>query len=131
MLEQSESCDGMDFGAEDCTDYGFDGGLLACDASCEVLTSACNACGDGTIDTNDGEECEPGDVASTCEGEGFDGPQLPHFCHAPPTTPHTTSPYRRCARPHGKAKQRATKQGWARVARTQTRREEGEGRHLG
>lgn len=41
VLEGGELCDGDDLGGVSCSDLGFDGGTLACDAGCEYDTSEC------------------------------------------------------------------------------------------
>lgn len=40
--DPGEQCDGDDFGAFDCTDFGFFAGELACDDECRVDTSGCD-----------------------------------------------------------------------------------------
>ena len=63
VREGGEECDGSVDGAS-CTSLGYDGGVLACDASCAFDTSSCvlAGCGDGVIG--------PGEV---CDGDDLDG----------------------------------------------------------
>ena len=39
--DQGEQCDGTDFGTASCTDYGFTGGDLVCNADCTIDSSEC------------------------------------------------------------------------------------------
>ena len=36
-----EECDGMDFGGQDCNDFGFDAGTIKCSMNCMVSTDQC------------------------------------------------------------------------------------------
>jgi hypothetical protein len=59
--ETGEQCDGGDLGGFDCARLGFQGGTLACTASCRFETSACIAnpvCGNGVVEPP--EECDFG-----------------------------------------------------------------------
>jgi hypothetical protein len=71
-----ESCDGADLDGMACSDLGFDGGTLACDASCEFVTSGCNGCGNGIVESGEGEQCDTDNVPSDCLSEGFEGGTL-------------------------------------------------------
>jgi alpha-tubulin suppressor-like RCC1 family protein len=55
-----ELCDATDFGGSTCSSMGggYDGGSLACTAACEIVTSGCTTCGNGS--------CEPGESAGDC-----------------------------------------------------------------
>jgi hypothetical protein len=61
-INSGEQCDGGEWGQiEGCTDFGFTGGILYCDASCKFDTGNCYSsgqpyCGDGSIDQ--GEHCD-------------------------------------------------------------------------
>jgi len=70
-----EDCDGDDLGDATCGTLGFDGGDLACDATCGFDTSACTSCGDNVL--NGEEACDGDDHGdATCESLGFDGGDL-------------------------------------------------------
>jgi hypothetical protein len=43
----NESCDGSDFDAQTCADYGCAGGALVCTSSCDIDSSGCTDCGGG------------------------------------------------------------------------------------
>ena len=75
IAHSSEACDGDDFGGQDCTDFGFDEGVLTCDDECGVLTEGCSTCGDGTKAL--AEACDGADFGGeTCESQGFAGGAL-------------------------------------------------------
>ena len=93
IVEAGEACDGRHGGAT-CTDLGFDGGTLRCDASCAFDTSTCTSaerCDNGLDDDRDGlVDCEDPDCGGvarcpTCgdgvrEGlESCDGADLGGF----------------------------------------------------
>ena len=53
VRQGAERCDGLDLGGADCTDQGFEGGVLACSPECDAFdTSRCNdsveECGNGS-----------------------------------------------------------------------------------
>ena len=75
ILEGAESCDGTAFGTATCASLGFANGTLACDASCNFVTSGCNpaGCGDGILEN--GEECDDGNAN---DADGCDS-----TCHVP------------------------------------------------
>lgn len=50
VREGLEQCDGTDLLGQTCLDFGFDGGTLACDGSCNFDTSACVTCNGGRAD---------------------------------------------------------------------------------
>ncbi|MBX7084407.1 MAG: hypothetical protein K1X88_34695 [Nannocystaceae bacterium] len=79
VRDPDEACDGMDFGGDDCSAYGFDEGVLACDEECHAITDACSTCGDGEVSL--GEACEVGDFGgATCQSMGYGGGAL--LCEA-------------------------------------------------
>lgn len=73
-----EACDGDQLGGATCDSLGQGEGTLACDAACQYDTSGCSGggapvCGDGTADTDAGEQCDGGDLAGAdCRSRGFD-----------------------------------------------------------
>ncbi|MBU1221858.1 SBBP repeat-containing protein [Myxococcota bacterium] len=73
-ITHNEECDGDQMGASDCESFGYYGGTIACDSSCSYDISDCSAfgiCGDGTIQTSEGEECEDTNLNSqTCLSQG-------------------------------------------------------------
>ncbi|MCA9706672.1 MAG: lamin tail domain-containing protein [Myxococcales bacterium] len=75
ILDPGEACDGDDYGGQTCQTQGFDGGLLACNVQCEIVTAGCDACGDGIVDP--GEQCDGSDLAGQdCALQGFGGGTL-------------------------------------------------------
>ena len=75
VVEGDEACDGSDLGGNDCTDFGYDEGVLACDQDCHAITDACLSCGDGEISLT--EVCEATDFdGETCTSLGFGGGAL-------------------------------------------------------
>lgn len=75
-----EACDAADLGGKTCESLGYDGGTLACNASCNGFDeSACTTvCGNG--ERSGREICDGADlVGQTCQGLGFDGGVL--ACH--------------------------------------------------
>ena len=77
ILEIGEVCDNAGtsdpaddaLGGETCITQGQDGGDLACNGTCDGFdTDLCTRCGDGNVDTQDGEECDPNAVITeTCD----------------------------------------------------------------
>lgn len=55
-LELGEQCDTSDFGNKSCPSGK---GFLSCTSDCELDESTCDPCGDGQVDVEFGEECEP------------------------------------------------------------------------
>ena len=55
-LDLGEQCDGNDFGNKDCPSGK---GFLSCTADCRLDESTCDHCGNGRIDIENGEECDP------------------------------------------------------------------------
>lgn len=91
LVQTGEQCDGGDGGLT-CQDFGFDGGTLACDGSCNYDTNDCFRCGDNIC--NIGETCEyagesdfscllgDGDLGGSCRvpnNSGTDGIEC-SFC---------------------------------------------------
>jgi hypothetical protein len=79
MRDPLEPCDGADLGGADCIAAGFEGGKLACLASCAFDTSACTgtgpSCGDGIVGGL--EQCDGLQLnGGGCIGLGFDGGTL-------------------------------------------------------
>ena len=79
-INTGETCDGSNVGGKTCSSFGFTGGTLGCDSSCNIDTSTCTGgtggtCGDGTINT--GETCDGSNVGGkTCSSFGFTGGTL-------------------------------------------------------
>jgi len=48
VKEPGEECDDLDFGGQLCTDFGYAGGSLVCNVSCEISYSSCTSDGGGT-----------------------------------------------------------------------------------
>lgn len=61
VRDSAEACDGADFGASSCADFGGAEGALTCGADCAVDTSGCFTCGNGT--------CEPAESFADCPGD--------------------------------------------------------------
>ncbi|MFH2007580.1 MAG: kelch repeat-containing protein [bacterium] len=76
----TEQCDGADLGGATCESLGYYGGALTCTASCTLDLTACAAvgrCGDGDIQTTEGEECDETNLdGETCDSLGFYGGTL-------------------------------------------------------
>jgi cysteine-rich repeat protein len=71
-VDTAEECDGTDLDGETCVTQGHTGGTLACDSSCHLDETGCDAnpCGNGAIDT--GEDCDGTMLGGgTCVSEGF------------------------------------------------------------
>lgn len=75
-IEDQESCDGEDLDGKSCSDFGFVGGVLACDDICRFDTALCNDCGNGIIDA--GEACDGNQFPAgmNCGDFGFAGGDL-------------------------------------------------------
>ena len=72
-----EECDGDELAGSSCAEFGFDGGELGCDDSCQFDTSGCVTwgCGNGAIEGD--EVCDGDDLANaSCETQGFDAGTL-------------------------------------------------------
>jgi alpha-tubulin suppressor-like RCC1 family protein len=70
----NENCDGEDFGENSCESLGkYSEGSLVCSSSCGAIsTDLCFQCGDGTMQTNFGEECDGEDFGTdSCISRGF------------------------------------------------------------
>ena len=77
--ETGETCDGTDLNGLTCANFGFTGGSLACNSTCDAYdTSGCNnnpVCGNGVIET--GEQCDGGNLGGTsCTDLGYTGGTL-------------------------------------------------------
>ena len=74
VLEGAEECEAGELGGGTCSELGYDGGTLACDAStCTYDTSGCTACGNGTVEV--GEQCDGSELAvdyDACADFGYD-----------------------------------------------------------
>lgn len=80
--DSTEECDGQLLNAQTCESREFaPGGILKCyiysdplGRGCTFDTSECNSCGNGVIDPDEQEECDPagptGPIFANCEGEG-------------------------------------------------------------
>jgi len=69
-----EVCEATDLAGQSCELRGYYGGTLACNANCQGFneTQCLGRCGDGVIQSADGEECEGGNLGGqTCTGLGF------------------------------------------------------------
>ena len=66
-------CDGSDVGLETCADYGHEGGILGCDATCSLDFELCFDCGDGVCELASGESSSvcPADCPIGSIGLGF------------------------------------------------------------
>jgi hypothetical protein len=75
-----ETCDGADLGGQTCTGMGYYGGALACAADCTLNLASCVAagrCGDGVIQTANGENCDGVNLGGqTCSSLGYYGGTL-------------------------------------------------------
>lgn len=71
-----EVCDGENLGGATCESVGdFDGGTLACNATCGFDTSGCRKCGNGVIESP--ETCDGGNFGgATCQSMGFTAGEL-------------------------------------------------------
>ena len=97
VAEMDEACDGTDLGGKDCTDLGFSGGELLCDANCALDDSKCvldvpttgmdsdlptstSSGTDGTSGSGDGSESSGGDGGADdgcgCKGGNQLSPEL-------------------------------------------------------
>ena len=75
VVDIGEACDGNNLQGSDCTDFGYTGGTLSCNAGCGLDYSSCtettpNVCGDGVI--AGGEQCEGNNLAGeSCASLGY------------------------------------------------------------
>jgi cysteine-rich repeat protein len=87
VLDDDEECDAFELGGQTCESLGFVGGTLKCSGTCELDTSECTKCGNGSVEPQLGEECDfdaVGDplVLTTCQGLGFGGSSANPGCDA-------------------------------------------------
>lgn len=60
VLELNEACDGSNFGAKTCSDFGFSSGTLSCAANCgSIVTSACSNASGGGGSSSGGSVTQP------------------------------------------------------------------------
>jgi len=77
VLDLGEECDGSDLGGATCLALGLGGGMLGCNADCAFNVSACDHCGNGTVEAGEGEQCDGSDLGGeTCLTLGFSGGPL-------------------------------------------------------
>ncbi len=72
VIDGGEDCEGDDLGGMACTDVGYDGGTLGCNAAClfDVFDCEVFVCGNGDIQGD--ELCDADQVdGNDCEAEGF------------------------------------------------------------
>lgn len=66
MIDDGEACDGSLLDGASCFDVGFNQGEVACDATCQLDTSACHDCGNGVREGS--EDCDGDDLGGeTCQ----------------------------------------------------------------
>ena len=65
VLNAGEACDLDELGSATCANSGFTGGTLSCSPTCQLDTSNCVQCGNGTIEAN--EDCDGGNAV---DGDG-------------------------------------------------------------
>ena len=77
VAQSGEMCDGDDFGLsdKDCTSFGFTGGDLLCNGTCDGFdTSYCVSATCGNNSTEPGESCDGLDLnGQSCESLGYEG----------------------------------------------------------
>ncbi|MBU1241740.1 SUMF1/EgtB/PvdO family nonheme iron enzyme [Myxococcota bacterium] len=81
FVDPGEECDGSEMTATTCTELGYyeQIGLLQCTSDCTFDLAVCTGgrCGDGTIQTIHGEDCDGDELAgATCESRGYVGGTL-------------------------------------------------------
>ncbi|MBU1240687.1 hypothetical protein KKF84_01740 [Myxococcota bacterium] len=80
IVDIDEECDGEDFAGEDCTNFGYYGGVLNCTSKCTIEKSSCVAagqCGDGIIQGQYGEECDGTNFGNiSCLDQGYSSGEL-------------------------------------------------------
>jgi len=78
FLDPGEACDGLEFGDQECTTFGYPWGQLACTPGCRLDLSGCGEfgrCGNGLRENQ--EQCDGEDLAAQdCEGLGYYGGYL-------------------------------------------------------
>ena len=73
-VDPGEQCDKLNLDGKTCAALGYDGGTLACSASCTFNLGGCYKCGDGVKNGN--EACDKTDIGKTCQDLGFGGGTL-------------------------------------------------------
>ncbi len=73
-----EVCDGANLGGQTCESLGYYGGTLACHPNCTAFDvtgcAAAGRCGDGNVQTEQGEMCDSSNLSGqTCESLGYYG----------------------------------------------------------
>lgn len=74
IWENGEACDGTDLNGASCIGLGHSGGQLACTSDCQFDENPCEdgVCGDGEIQTENGEVCDGSNLAGeTCSSRGY------------------------------------------------------------
>lgn len=76
IIAGAEDCEAGVATTETCRSFGFYGGDLSCNQVCRFDLAACSGgCGDGVLQPNEGEVCDPGIAtppASSCVAQGYD-----------------------------------------------------------
>ena len=80
QASNAETCDGANLNGQTCLSLGYYGGTLACTNGCTLNLASCVAagrCGDGIIQTSDGETCDGSELGGmTCTDLGYCGGTL-------------------------------------------------------
>ncbi len=71
VTEGWEECDGENQNGATCESLGHYGGVLVCDKNCRFDVSGCQRCGDGILQSDQGELVENG--VATCRTHGYFG----------------------------------------------------------
>ena len=85
---QGEQCDLSDFGNKTCPSGN---GYLSCTDDCKLDESTCDQCGDGQVDSEVGEECDP-----KADYMGFKQPQACAELTTYPNKPYTSGQTTQC-----------------------------------
>ncbi len=77
LIDINEQCDGTNLNDFTCENFGYYGGTLTCDSSCQFDLGGCNGmCGDGTLDASY-EQCDGTELGgATCGSLGYYGGTL-------------------------------------------------------
>lgn len=92
-----EECDGNNFNGDSCPGGA---GVLRCTNECTKDDSACERCGNGIVEPEFGEECDPAEALSLstprpCAGDGISGGIASPFQGEPPK-PFASGTYQQC-----------------------------------